>query len=228
MRNKSAIDIHSSMKKITEREQEKIVSIITKLRNIFEEPEKYTFEAKISFDHHEYERYKPIPVTLTFSDESIKKAIIDSDYCVEFDVVFNNEVYDVTVAEIDNLNIIFDYKIKNPTAVYALSNEQSLLLEASDEYKMNTKIAFEISGQIGNVERNGQECCLFSFSDELLYKWIIIYDDILKKSIKLKPGMYVKMIVLMHEFSLSVLECEEITKPTNAHAVECFYDYKEI
>lgn len=220
------IDVKTPMKEaINETKAEAEIAINT-LKDVYEHPDKYTHTVKLSFDHTKWRNGKPIQVCLTFSDGKTMDAVIDNEECLEFMPVINNEFYTVTVAKIFDENVIFDYSIKNKDVVYELAEKYSLFEEASEQFKMSTKIVFEISGQIGNVQNGMRECDLYSFDDELLYKRIMILDEGILKSVKLVPGEYMKMTVLMHEQFLYVLQCENIEKPSNTYVVECFADYK--
>lgn len=202
--------------------EQNLERILRTLKGVYETPEEYTYIAKISFNPLAYKRGQPIDITLNFEDGRTVDAIIDSEYCVEFDILINGEFYDVTVAKIEEAYIVFDYELRNEKEVYDVATSQSLMLPASYDYKVNTKLVFEISGQIGFVIRDCYECSLFSFDDNHLYEKIVIYDDSLTEKNRFDAGTYMKMLVLLHENSLSVLQMRKVDKPSNAHEVAEF------
>ena len=226
------IDINGPMEKAIEISNQKMNENIEKLKDVYENPEKYTYYVKILFNHLEFQTAKRFNISLLHDNGEVIEAILDPDYCAEFGVLVNNAFYNVTFAEINGENIIFDYKIIDETEIYSLATEQSLLFDANEKYTMNPKIVFSIEGQIGNLERRNSigkatECCLYSFDENLWYQWLIVYDEKLQNKVNFKPGAYMRMTVLAHEFSLSVLACEEISKPENARKLTCFTDYRE-
>ena len=234
MRTKKArrIDIDGPMEKAIESSKQKVNENVKKLKDVYENPEKYTHTVKLSFNHLEFKTAKPFNISLLHDNGEVTEAILDPDYCAEFGVLVNNAFYSVISAEINGENIIFDYKIVDETEIYSLATEQSLLIDASEKYKASSKIVFEIEGQIGNLERRNAEgkateCCLYSFDENLWYQWLIVYDSNLQNKINFKAGAYMRMTILAHEFSLSVLDCEEIPKPANARKLRCFADYRE-
>lgn len=210
------IDVKTPMREAIDETKAEAEIAINTLKDVYEHPDKYTHTVKLSFDHTKWRNGKPLQVCLTFSDGKTMDAVIDNEECLEFMPVINNELYTVTVAKIFDENVIFDYSIKNKNDVYELAEKYSLFEEASEQFKLSTKIVFEISGQVRNVQNDGTECDLFSFDDGLLYKHIAIRDEEILKSIKFVPGMCLKIVVLMHEQFLFVLQCEKIERPNNS------------
>lgn len=183
------------------------------IKDLTDTPDKFTHKVKINFDHTKYKQGKPFDVYLTFEDGREIPAVLYPEFCSEFGVLINNESYYVSLIDLLDGEFIFDYKIAEETPLFQLATKQWLTLEASEEYKLNPKLVYEISGRIESVEAPF-ECSLYSFDADRLYKKIIVYDEELKKEISLKPDIFVKMTVLEHEASLSVLSFSEIPYPT--------------
>lgn len=215
-----------SIKRIADERKALLEKSITELKDAIENPSKYTRRAVVSFDYTEFKSKEPFPVCVKEEGKEAYSAILDPDFCCNFEILRNNSEYDVTCVTFDDELYLFDYKIILDDDDYTYAKKHVFELESEEEYKLNPQIMFSISGQVGNIERNKTEFFIYDLEKNIIVSDCRIYFDNPKKY-DLKPGDFYDVEFLQHEHSLAVISMKKINKPSNYKKLECFWDYRE-